>query len=244
MNINPQQETNGDKIATVAKQVGAARGVLNIVKTIFIAVIMVIMALIFMGIGAPWFIWAVMLFGAAGIIILAVVSSKRNASVNLAAPSNPVSAGAEIEPGEHIMNTIPAVMEYGKARSTSVLGTGIVHTPENALLISNKAVWALTVPLLGADKVISGVDIGMNQFMWAANDIDAKLQEMISTLPLDEILKQGRAKRLMGVEEIKLAKTYPLSQNISLKRADGKKYRYSIRRKEDYIKAKEIFKIQ
>ncbi len=142
------------------------------------------------------------------------------------------------------MNTIPAVMEYGKARSTSVLGTGTVHTPENALLISNKAVWALAVPLLGADKVISGVDIGMNQFMWAANDIDAKLQEMITTLPLDEILKQGRAKRLMGIEEIKLAKTYPLSQNISLKRADGKKYRYSIRRKEDYIKAKEIFKIQ
>jgi len=134
-------------------------------------------------------------------------------------------------------------MRYGKARSTSVLGTGKVHTPENALLITNRAVFALTVPLLGVDKVVSGTDIGMNQWLWAYKDINSKLQEMISAMPLEDVLKQCRAQKLMGLEEIKKARTYPFTQNISLKRKDGKKFGYSVRVKEDYLKAKEIFKI-
>jgi hypothetical protein len=241
MNNNPQQDTRGDKMAKIAQQAGAASGIFSIVKALVFAAIAIGMALIFALIGAPWFIWTTMVLIAAGVIALSVLSFKRNAGVDLAVPNKPAPENVGLEPEEYLVHTIPAVMEYGKARSTSVLGTGVIHTPENALIISNKAVWALTVPLQGADKVIAGVDIGMNQWMWAHKDIDAKLKEMIASLPLDEVLKQGRAKRLMGLEEIKAAKTFPFTRNISLKRTDGKKFRYSIRTPEDYVKAKEIF---
>ncbi|MFZ5642949.1 MAG: hypothetical protein ACOY46_05090 [Bacillota bacterium] len=106
--------------------------------------------------------------------------------------------------------------QYFTTRSVAVLGTGKVLTPENALIITNRAIWALTVPLPGVDKVVSGSDIGGWQWMWAYKDISDKLQEMLMTLPLDEVLKQGRAKRLMGWEELK----------------------------EDYLMAREIFKIR
>ena len=134
-------------------------------------------------------------------------------------------------------------MQYGKTRSVAVLGTGKVLTPENALIITNKAIWVLTVPLAGVDEVVAGTDIGKWQWMSAYQDIINGLQEMISTLPLPELLKQGRAKRLMGWEEIKDAKTLPFTQAISLAKANGKKFGYAIRQKEDYQRAKKIFKI-
>ncbi|NLA26037.1 MAG: hypothetical protein GX878_01430, partial [Firmicutes bacterium] len=115
--------------------------------------------------------------------------------------------------------------------------------PENALIITNKAIWALTVPLAGVDKVVAGTDIGKWQWMSAYQEIITTLRGMISTLPLHELLKQGRAKRLMGWAEIKEAKTLPFTQAISLTRTDGKKFGYSIRLEEDFQRAKEIFKI-
>jgi len=79
--------------------------------------------------------------------------------------------------------------------------------------------------------------------MSAYRDIIHGLREMIASLPLHEVLKQGRAKRLMGWDEIKDAKTLPFTQVISLTGTDGKRFGYSIRLKEDYQRAKDIFKI-
>jgi hypothetical protein len=243
MDNNPQRETRGDKLATTVKQIGVARGIGSLVNTVVFAIILVVMAMVFKFLGAPWFIWSGMLFIAAAIVALDIITLKRAARVDLKALDKAVPDNIPLEAEEYLVDTIPAVMRYGKARSTSVLGTGKVHTPENALLITNRAVFALTVPLLGVDKVVSSTDIGMNQWLWAYKDIGSKLQEMISAMPLEEVLKQCRAQRLMGLEEIKKARTYPFTQNISLKRKDGKKFGYSVRVKEDYLKAKEIFKI-
>lgn len=238
-----KRDSSGDNLANLTKQISVAKSAHSVVKTIVFAAILAAVALFLRYLGLPWFIWTGMLLVAAGVVVLDILTLKRTAGVDLNTLSKPVSENAGLEPGEYLTDTIPAVMQYGKARSTAVLGVGQVHTPENALLITDRAVWALTVPLLGADKVVAGRDIGMDQFMFAYKDIGAKLQEMVATLPLEEVLKQGRAQRLMRLEEIKNAKTFPFSQNISLKRTDGKKFGYSIRVKEDYLKAKKIFKI-
>lgn len=111
------------------------------------------------------------------------------------------------------------------------------------MIITDRAIWALTVPLPGADKVVGDTDIGRLQWMWQYREINDKLQEMVAALPLDEVLKQGRAKRLMGRGELKIARSRPLSRDIRLIRNDGKTYRYSIRLQEDYLKAKKIFHI-
>lgn len=177
-------------------------------------------------------------------MVLSIIALKRTAGVDLHTLNEPVPASVALEPGEVLVDTIPAVMQYFTTRSVAVLGTGKVLTPENALVITNKAIWALTVPLPGVDKVVSGSDIGSWQWMLAYKDISDKLQEMLMTFPFDEVLKQGRAKRLMGWEELKTAKSRPLSHDIRLIKSDGKTYRYSIRLKEDYLRAREIFKIR
>ena len=243
MERNPRGDIKSDKLAAAVQRVGVAGGLFRFVKTLGLAVLLLGLAVFLLYIGFPWYIGATLIVIAAGIVAFDVIVLKRTAAVDLNASNEPVDQNIELEAGEVLLDTIPAVMQYGKTRSVAVLETGKVLTPENALLITNKAIWALTVPLPGVDKVVAGADIGKWQWMSAYQDIINGLREMIASLPLHEVLKQGRAKRLMGWDEIKDATTLPFTQAISLVRTDGKTFGYSIRLKEDYLKAKEIFKI-
>jgi hypothetical protein len=243
MGHNPREEPRADKLAATVQRVGVAGGLFRLVKTLGLAVLLLGMAVFLLYIGVPWYIGTGLVVIASGIVVFDVIVLRRTASVDLNAPYESDAGNVELEPGEVLVDTIPAVMQYGKTRSVAVLGTGKVLIPENALLITNKAIWALTVPLPGVDKVVAGADIGKWQWMSAYQDIINSLQGMIATLPLHEVLKQGWAKRLMGWDEIKGAKTLPFTQAISLTGTDGKRFGYSIRLKEDYMRAKDIFKI-
>lgn len=243
MRHDPRKELKADKLAATVQRVGVAGGLFRLVKTLGLAIFLLGLAVFLLYIGLPWYVGAALIVIAAGIVAFDVIVLRRTAAVDLNAPNEPVDQNIEMEAGEVLVDTIPAVMQYGKTRSVAYLGTGKVLIPENALLITNKAIWALTVPLPGVDKVVAGADIGKWQWMSAYQDIIYGLREMIATLPLHEVLKQGRAKRLMGWDEIKGAKTLPFTQAISLTGTDGKAFGYSIRLKEDYQRAKEIFKI-
>ncbi len=243
MERNPRWDIRAEKLAATVQRVGVAGGLFRLVKTLGLALLLLGLAVFLLYIGFPWYIGAALIVIAAGIVAFDVIVLRRTAAVDLNAPNEPVDQNIEPEAGEVLLDTIPAVMQYGKTRIVAVLETGKVLTPENALLITDKAIWAMTVPLPGVDKVVAGADIGKWQWMSAYQDIIHALREMISTLPLHEVLKQGRAKRLMGWDEINDAKTLPFTQTISLVRTDGKAFGYSIRLKEDYQRAKEIFKI-
>ena len=243
MKHESHEENRADQLATTVQRVGVAGGLYRLAKAIGFAVLLIGLALFFFYLRLPWYIGAAMIAIAVGAVLFAVIFVKRTAAVDLSAPPEPVSEEAAPEPGETLVDTVPAVMQYGKTRSVAFMGTGKVLLPENALIITNKAIWAFTVPLAGVDKVVADTDIGKWQWMSAYREIIGTLQEMTATLPLYELLKQGRAKRLMRWEELKSAKTLPMSQAISFTRTDGKKFGYSIRLKEDYEKAKEIFKM-
>jgi len=243
MERDSRKEIRANKLAAAVQRVGVAGGLFRLVKTLGLAVLLLSLAVFLLYIGLPWYVGAALIVIAAGIVAFDVIVLRRTAAVDLNAPAEPAAGNVELEPDEALVDTIPAVMQYGKTRSVAVLGTGKVLIPENALLITNKAIWALTVPLPGVDKIVAGADIGKWQWMSAYQDIINALREMVVTLPLREVLKQGRAKRLLGWNEIKDAKTLPFTQAISLTGTDGKRFGYSIRLKEDYQRAKEIFKI-
>ncbi len=243
MKRNGHKKIRADQLATTVQQVGVTGGRIRLVRTFSLALLLLGLGIFLLYIGLPWYIGAGLIVIAVSAVVLDVIILKRTAAVDLKAPSKPGAGDVELEPGEILVDSIPAVMQYGKTRSVSVLGTGKVLLPENALIMTNKAIWALTVPLAGVDKVVAGTDIGKWQWMSAYQEIITTLRGMISTLPLHELLKRGRAKRLMRWEEIKEAKTLPFTQAISLTRTDGKKFGYSIRLEEDFQRAKEIFKI-
>ncbi|NLA12263.1 MAG: hypothetical protein GX883_09090 [Firmicutes bacterium] len=243
MKYEPHEENRAARLASAVQRVGVGGGLFRLVKTLALAVLLLGLGVFLLYMRLPWYLGAALIVIAAFVVLLDVVVLKRIAAVDLNASDKPAVGEVALEPGEILVDCIPAVMQYGKTRSVAVLGTGKVLLPENALLMTNKAIWALTVPLAGVDRVVADADIGKWQWLSAYQEIINALQEMISTLPLEELLKQGRAKRLMGWEEIKEARTLPFSQAISLTRTDGKKFGYSIRLKEDYQRAKEIFRI-
>jgi len=238
----PNQEKKAEILAGSVRKIGITGAVLRLVKSLGFSAFLIVLALVFVWLGVPWYFCTLIFLLAVAIIALEIATIKKAAAVKLNASYEPVPAAIELEPEEHLVHTIPAVMQYGKTRSVAVLGSGQVLTPENALLITNKAIWALTVPLPGADKVVVGTDIGQWQWMYAWQDITDQLYEMLSSLPLEEVLKQGRGKRLLKLSELKEVKTLPFTFALRFIGCNGKKYGYSVRVKEDYQKAKEFFK--
>lgn len=237
----PNREKKAEILAQSVQKIGITGAVLSLVKSLGFSAFLIILALVFTWLGVPWYFCALIFLLAAAIIAMEIAAIKKAAAVKLDVPNEAGPAAIEVEPEEHLVHAIPAVMQYGQTRSVAVLGTGQVLTPENALLITNKAIWALTVPLPGADKVVAGTDIGKWQWMYAWQDITDQLNKMLSSLPLEEVLKQGRAKRLLKLTELKVVKTLPFTFALRFIGNNGKKYGYSVRVKEDYEKAKEFF---
>ncbi|SDN28569.1 hypothetical protein [Acetanaerobacterium elongatum] len=243
MNTN-LTNSSANVLAKNTKQVSAAGTGLRLLKTACFAVVIAATGILFICLGIPWYIGAVIIAIAPLLIILDVISLIRNSDVRLDETKQPELDTLELEADEVLTATIPAVKRFGAARSNGVMGAPKVIAPENALIITNKAIWALTVPLQGVDKIIGGTDMGKWQWMSAYEDIINGLNRMVSSLPFEEVLKQGRAKRLMKLEELQSAKALPYTYAISFARADGKKFGYSIRLQEDFERAKVFLGIQ
>ncbi len=238
------EENRADKLAHTIQRVGKAGGAFRLIKTAGFSALLLILAFVIYRWGLPWYISAAMAFMAVAIIVLDVISLKRISAVDLNSFNEPIPDEIALDEGEILFASIPAVMEYGKIRSYGVLGAGKVLLPDNALLITNTSLWTLTVPVAGADKVVSDTDIGQWQWTVAYQSIIDRLNEMTAELPLEELLKQCRAKRLMRLSELQSVKTLPHTHALSFKRADGKKFGYSVRLKEDYDRAKAVFHME
>ena len=148
-----------------------------------------------------------------------------------------------MEQEEKVIGYIAGIMRTGfHLRGTSVLSVGKVYTPENAMIITNKRIIFITVPLPGAGKIIANVDISMWQWLLAKKDIENKLKEMIESMPIEEILQSDPKNFFIPYDEIQKIKFGRISRSIKIIKKDGKKLSYSIRDKNDFAKAKSLFK--
>ncbi len=236
-------KNNAKRQADRIQQLGLAGGRFRLIKALGLAALLIGLAALFFYLGAPWYIGVGLIFSALSGVVFWLIYLKRVAAVDLDARRQTTDEVAALAPNEQVVATIPSVMRYGAIRSVSVIGRGDVIVPENALLLTNKAIWALTVPLPGTDQVVAEVDIGKWQWLSAYQDIIETLQDMTKSLPLTELIRQCQGKRLMGWEEIKSIKALPTRQALSLTRMDGHTFFYSIRLQEDYQRAKELLHI-
>lgn len=214
----------------------------NIVGFVLISGLM----LLLMSRGIPtWFCLLIITIMVA-LIVTEIIGLRRNVRVNLDELYEPEPEEIVLESGEDAVLWIPGVMRTWKTRGASVLGTGKVINPENTLLISNKGVWAMTVPIPGADKIVSDTDIGKWQFLTSWRDIENKLYEMLSSGSLEKTLRECRAKRICLYSQIKSYKFSDLTQGINLKvqgnETRTKSFSYSIRDKDMFFKTREIVK--
>lgn len=144
---------------------------------------------------------------------------------------------------EKIVTTIAGILnqKFG-LRGIEVLGTGEVFVPENSLIITDKRLIFVVVPLLGAGKLIEGQDISAWQFLLASKDIESKLQEMLSSMNPDEIISSNKRNFFLLLSDLTKVKVSKFFGRFSFYTKDRKKYTYAVRDKKDLEKISQILK--
>jgi len=210
---------------------------------VILDIIIIIIVLFFISKGLPWY-WGVMIVVFSIVLnILQIIKIKR-ISTALTSPSPNLPAPAiQIIPGEKIIDFVAGVTATGfTGRGFGWLGKGEMAFPQNAIIITNKRIAFITVPVLGAEKIVGSTVVGIWQYLLAKKDIENKLKEMMASQPLEKIL-QGHPKNFsIRFEEIKKIKMNSFQLKITFITKDNKKYSYSTRDKKDFERAKEIFR--
>ena len=224
-----------------AKNVGIARSVYGLVRSVVMALIVTAAAILLMSVGLPIYIGIPIIAVFALIIVVGVIQYKRARSVDTKPVENTGGAETAVDPGEVLTDYIAGLRRYGRgAGSYSVLGTGRNLAPENSLLVTNKNIWAVTVPLEGAGKVISGADISEWQWLAMQKDIENTLKGMVDAMTLEDLVKTcGKCVKVSRSEIIRI-KTADISQGVTFFTSNRRKYSYSIRNREDYEHLKKI----
>lgn len=143
---------------------------------------------------------------------------------------------------EVLVDCIAGIMNAKGATSYSFLGKGKVFHPENAMIITNKRIILVLVPLPGAGEVVGSTNISLWQLMLAKKEIEKKLKQMLATMSLQQIIESNPKNYSIDISNIKKAKFAFLTQNLVLTTKDNQTYKYSIKDKKDREKAKNIFK--
>lgn len=232
---------NSESFTEIARAASIYRGIKGLISTSIIAVVAVIFAIVLMAAGIPKGIGIAIIAIAAGIVIIQLIELWRAYSFaygKTKVKKNEVEVIA-VDPDEVLVDYAAGIMRYGlSSGSYSVLGTGENLTPENSLLVTNKNIWAVTVPLEGAGQVISGTDISQWQWMAMQDEIENKLKEMMGMMSLENLIRSSGKHILIRREDIKSFKSADVSQGVIFIMKNGKKYKYSIRKKEDFKRIK------
>ncbi|PKM50306.1 MAG: hypothetical protein CVV02_11785 [Firmicutes bacterium HGW-Firmicutes-7] len=143
---------------------------------------------------------------------------------------------------EVLCNYIAGIWKYDSdANAYEILGSGKNKAPENSLLITNKNIYAITVPLEEIGIESSGMNLSKWQWLNMQKEIEGILKKMLNTMMLEELINSCINYIQISKDNIKSIKTNDLSNGLAIVTKDKRKYHYSIRHNEDYERAQKIF---
>ena len=142
---------------------------------------------------------------------------------------------------ERLNDKIVGIMRTGLGlRGFEFLGTGKVYTPENTILITNKQIIFIVIPVKGAGKLISGTDISMWQWLMSKSKLSETLNSLLKSKSLSEIVKMHQQNFSIPLGHLKVSIGSKYTQKICFSYLT-KKVCYSIRDKQDFNRAKNLF---
>ena len=149
-------------------------------------------------------------------------------------------ASSLLEEGEAVMGAAAGILRWGQgASSYAVLGTGKNLAPENALIVTSRAIWAVTLPIEGAGIVASKTNIGEWQWLIMKQELEDLMHELLQK-PFSELLSSCVSVLRIDKQDIVSVRPLDISYAVRIRTRDGKKYNYSMRMKEDYERIKEL----
>lgn len=178
-----------------------------------------------------------------GFFLLLIVSSitelRRIKEINLVNPTkennSKKSLPIKVHKDEEIIAPIFGIMKTSVDLKSalepfgfSFLGKGKVFSPENSLLITNKRLLFIQVPMTGGDNIVGGINYVTSNFFYNKKELLTNGKELLRTHSLPQILQL--VKKEVSYEEIK---TVILKENnLIIEKITGEKFGYFFMEKE------------
>lgn len=229
-----------DALSGIIKGVGTGIEVYKLAKVAIFAVILIIMGGVLLATDTSRYIGIGLIVLAMFLIGLQIASLWRLTGTKL---DEPATSSISFTPraDEALRGTVAGIMRIGASLGGySLLGTGRIKATENALLVTDRNILAVTVPLPGAGRIMSGTNISMWQWLMSAQ----KIKDWLSahTTILSEMLNRLSVNQITSWSEIEKIDFDDSSQSVIMHKLADSELRYSIRDKDEYTKAKELFK--
>ena len=212
------------------------------------AVIVVPAVIYFIAHGLPVYIGLGIILVVVGGAVLSIVVKKRQLAALSGSGSSPKYAPPSAlpairpAPDEKIVAAIGGILRTGKGlRDVQVLGAGAIRHPENAMVVTDKNIFLLYIPLPGADVATGDVDMGQIDWFAASGEITAKLNAALASAPLDSTVGSDPRNYGLSLADLANVKFTDWERKISFVMKDGREYSYGIREKNDYENLKSIF---
>jgi transcriptional regulator of met regulon len=248
------------KIATINVKIS---NIWNLIETIAVSCVLLFIGIMLLSSKIPWYIGATIIVVSVFIIVLQVIINRRRAhatkgfsqpdSSNQLVNTKITSQTAEplspnmptpFDPNEQIVAKIVGITKAGFGlRGVELLGAGKINQPENAMVITNKRVAFIHVPIPGSDTLVSGIDIGMWQQLLTGKDIQTELNNMLSKKTLDVIINSDIKNRSILLNDIQEVAFGKLTSVITFTTTSKEKISYSILNRDNTEKLKSIFAI-
>lgn len=173
------------------------------------------------------------------LIVSSIIELRRIKGINLVNPlkenNSKKSLPVKINKDEEIILPIFGIMKTSvdlksalEPFGISFLGKGKVFSPENSLLITNKRLLFIQVPMTGGDNIVGETNYVMNNFFYNKKELLTNGEELLRTQSLPQILQL--VKKEIPYEEIK---TVILKENkLIIEKTSGEKFGYFFMEKE------------
>ena len=204
-----------------------------------LAVTMSIILLILYLINIPFYIPLIFTGFLFILIVSSIIELRRIKGINLVNPlkenNSKKSLPVKINKDEEIILPIFGIMKTSvdlksalEPFGISFLGKGKVLSPENSLLITNKRLLFIQVPMTGGDNIVGETNYVMNNFFYNKKELLTNGEELLRTQSLPQILQL--VKKEISYEEIK---TVILKENkLIIEKTSGEKFGYFFMEKE------------
>jgi len=230
---------DADKLGDFAQGVSTAKNTASLAKVIIAFVIVTVVMIFFMTRGVPIYIGLIFIGFMALMVVLTAITLKKTATVEMT-PKNP-DASIKTSAGEKIKDYIAGVMlaNQFKWKGVAWFGTGKLKYQQNTILLTNKQILFIIVPVKGADKMINGTNVGTMQWILSKGDVEKKLKTMMKNQTVKKIANCNSDNFAVPLSELKKVKVSKM-WGIKFFTTKGN-FNYVPRDKNDIEKAKKMF---
>lgn len=242
----PINIANNQNVSRVIKNVSLASNIYQLLKSIPFAIFIILILVYFISKGLPlyiggffiFFILVMLALGARNIIVTSLIN------INKPRLHEASRIGISVDEDEKITGLIAGILKTGfgiRSNASFFRAQVNINNPENAILLTDKHIHFVWVPITGSDQAIGSFDLGIFDFVAQRKNILDKLNQMITTMTLSQILQSDNRNFSLLLSNIQKATSSDFQHKITFVTNDNQKYSYSIRDNDDYQRLKQTF---